>query len=456
MRRKSEAGQALFMAASSLVVLIGVLGLGIDMGMLRYDKRIQQTAADAAAVAGANNLAYEGTGAPMVCAGENASTANGFTDTSGGGGCANGSASACTASGATVGTVCVQVNNPPASGPHISGTANAADYVEVLVAKVQPTYFMRIFGVTSEVVTARAVATDYSGASTITPCMITVGDPAKEIGMDQYGNTTINATTCGIEDDGNFDPKGNALTINTCSFGVSGTDTGNNAGNVYCNGAGLTPGYGMPTVQDPLANQLTAPTVGTPTMWNQSNPVPGTYSGIKFTANTTLQPGVYIVTGGSPLDCGSKQTITGTGVMFYFTNSSTLNCQGGDTLNLTAMTAAQAQTAGYPKDAGILMYEDPNDTNTGIPTGGGKAPCPPPGSGTDTGPQLSGNDGSNLDGVLYFPADQLYLTGTSGTTTLGPMISDTVCTGGNSTFNLQGASALPAPLPTLANAILVE
>src|SRR5690348_18475149 len=98
MRRK-EAGQALFMAAASLVVLIGMLGLGIDVGMLRYDKRIQQTAADAAAVAGANNLAWEGSGA-VICAGENASAANGFTDTSGGGGCANGDVSTCTASGA--------------------------------------------------------------------------------------------------------------------------------------------------------------------------------------------------------------------------------------------------------------------------------------------------------------------------------------------------------------------
>ena len=458
MRRNKEAGQVLFMAAASLVVLIGVLGLGIDMGMLRYDKRIQQTAADAAAVAGANNLAWEGSGSPVTCAGENASAANNFTDSSGGGGCANGDVSACTASTAAVGTVCVQVNNPPLSGPH-AGTTGAANYVEALVSVVQPTYFMRIFGVTKQTVNTRAVATDVSGGSNAINCMYTLGSPSKEIGVDPYGHTTINATNCGIVDNGNFDPKGNALTINACSFQVSGVDTGNNAGNVYCNNQGLTPSYGSPTVQDPFANQLTAPTVGTPQVWpGTTTGVPGTYSGIKIGSNqtVTLQPGVYIITGGNPLDCGSAtSTLNGTGVMFYFTNGSTLNCQAGATLNLTAMDTSQAQAAGYPKDVGILMYQDPNDTNTGIPTGGGNT-CPPPGSGSDTGPQLSGNDGSALNGVLYFPDDQLYLTGTSGTTTLGPTVTDTLCTGGNSTFNVQGTTGLPFTLPTLSNAILVE
>lgn len=454
MRRKQEAGQVLFVTAASLVVLIGLLGLGIDVGMLRYDKRIQQTAADAAAVAGANNLAWEGS-ATVVCAGENASTANQFTDTSGGGGCANGALSSCTDSSAAVGTVCVQISDPasgPTTGPHAGNT----NYVEAYVSKVQPTYFMRIFGVTKEVVTARAVATDVSGGSNAINCMYTLGPPANEIGVDPYGNTTINATSCGIVDNGNFDPKGKALQINACSFQVSGTDTGNNAGNVDCNGQGLAPSYGSPTVQDPFANQLTAPTVGTPKTWSNSNPVPGTYSGISIgsNANVTLQSGVYIVTGGNPLDCGSNSTLNGTaGVMFYFTNGSTLNCQGGDTLNLTAMDDSQASAAGYPKDVGILMYQDPNDTNTGIPTKGSKAPCPPSGN---SGPQLSGNDGSALNGVLYFPGDQLYLTGTSGTTTIGPTVTYTICTGGNSTFNVQGTTGLPFTLPTLTNAILVE
>ncbi len=455
MRRNKEAGQALFMAAASLVVLIGMLGLGIDVGMLRYDKRIQQTAADAAAVAGANNLAWEGSGT-VVCAGQNASVADGFADTSGGGGCANGDVSACAASTATVGTVCVQVNNPPLSGPH-AGVTGAANYVEAYVSVVQPTYFMRIFGVTKRSVTARAVATDVSGGTNAINCMYTLGGPSNEIGVTPFGHTTLDASNCGIVDNGNLKDQDPALTIKTCSFQVSGANTGNvtDGSNILCNGQALLPSYGSPTVQDPFANQLTAPAVGTPKTWSNATPVPGTYSGISIgsKANVILQPGVYVVTGGNPLNCGSNSTLSGTGVMFYFTGGSTLNCQGGPTLNLTAMDASQAQAAGYPKDAGILMYQDPNDTNTGIPTKGAKAPCPPSGN---SGPQLSGNDGSTLNGVLYFPTAQLYLNGTSGTTTLGPLVTYTACMGGNSTFNVQGATGLPVTLPTLSNAVLVE
>ena len=138
MKRKNEAGQALVFAAVGLAVLMGFAGLGIDMGMLRYQKRLQQTAADAGALAGANNLAFPASGG-VTAGAKNASAGNGFTD--------------------GTNNVTVTVNNPPASGPH-TGNAN---YVEVLVTAVQPTYFMKVLGINSQTVTARAVATNVSG-----------------------------------------------------------------------------------------------------------------------------------------------------------------------------------------------------------------------------------------------------------------------------------------------------
>jgi len=44
----------LIFTAAALVVLMGFAGLAIDMGVMRHDKRLQQTAADAAAIAGAS------------------------------------------------------------------------------------------------------------------------------------------------------------------------------------------------------------------------------------------------------------------------------------------------------------------------------------------------------------------------------------------------------------------
>ena len=46
MKRNRQAGQALVFVTFGLVALIGVVGLSIDMGYLRYTKRRLQTAAD--------------------------------------------------------------------------------------------------------------------------------------------------------------------------------------------------------------------------------------------------------------------------------------------------------------------------------------------------------------------------------------------------------------------------
>lgn len=465
MSRNTEAGQAIILVAAALVVLLGFIGFAIDMGMLRYEKRLQQTAADAAAIAGADDLAHECLGttpcANTTPAAQAASAANYFTDNGGG------LVSNC-GSSAAVGTVCVQVNNPPsywAADPH-SGDAK---YVEVVVAAVHTTYFEKIVGINQETVIARAEATYNSGGGgSGSSCWWSLGVPAKEIGVDPYGNPTINAN-CGIYDNGNYDPKGKALQINTCSFQVSGTDTGNNSGGVDCNGQPQPPTYGFPTVADPLAGKISPPPVGTPQTFNPANAIPGTYSGINIGANQVVnfQPGIYVVTG-SDFACGANATITGNGVMFYFTNGATINCQGGMSANLTAPSGLSGSLAMYN---GVLMYQDPCDTNTGLKAGGtsscspanpneGVGNCPPPGSGSNTGPELSGNDGSSFNGVLYFPADQLYLTGHSGTVSVDTLISDSSCIGGDATFDLVGSAGAgggSGPLNSaLSNAVLVE
>lgn len=500
MRRNREKGQALYLTAASLVVLIGFLGLGIDMGMLRYERRIQQTAADAAAIAGANNLAWEGSGTPVNCAAANAAanpdsagSVRGFSDNTGTWSTCGTSFAASSSCPGGIGCVTLTVNNPPLSGPHVCGTdTNCNSYVEAIVSVVQPTYFMRIFDVLggshdSATVAARAVATDYTGASPTSNCLYTLGTPAKKIGVDPYGHATINATTCGIVDNGNFNPTGNALTINSCSFNVSGANTGNNGGNVYCNGTSTSPSYGMPTQPDPLA-KLAPPSPTSPaTAWTGTPPTSCTtfpcaiYNGITvgtggFPSTVNFAPGVYVVTG-NDFSCAAGSTITGNGVMFYFTNGATINCQGSVNMSLGAAcgTSGCACPTGisgscYCPDSicpsqydGILMYQDPNDTNTGL---GGNNICPPPGSGNNTGPQLGGNDGSVYGGVLYFPGDQLYLTGNTSTTvnctagstciTVSASVTDTLCTGGNATFNVTGITGSSNPFPTLSNAILVE
>ncbi|MGB8442269.1 MAG: pilus assembly protein TadG-related protein, partial [Candidatus Acidiferrales bacterium] len=422
MTRKSESGQALVFTALALVVLLGFAGLAIDMGTLRYQKRLQQSAADAAAIAGASNLASSSGG---VSAGAVAASAtNGFSAGSAGSGCPP------PAPATTVGSVAVAVNNPPCSGPH-NGDGK---YVEVYVSEVQPTYFMSIFGVNSETITARAVATNLSGGNG-GGCLYTLGPPSSSIeGVNINGNATLNGPSCGIVDNGNFNTKGNSLTVTAGTFGVSGDwDKSGPGGTVTCGPTQPTcPATDVPAATDPMLNRTTAltppcsPCTGGGT-WAAGDG-PGTYSSISIgPATVTFSPGVYVIDGSGGFSIGANATVSGTGVMFYFTNGATLNMAGTPTVNLTAPSSGQY--------AGILFYQDPNDT---------------------VGPVITGNASSTYDGVLYFPTANVTFQGNSSIGDVAIVIADALTLSGHPTVNLQGIAGLPSGVSVITNAVLVE
>ena len=55
---RDERGQTIILVALSLPLMLGFVGIATDVGALFKDKRTMQTAADAAAIAGALNLNY--------------------------------------------------------------------------------------------------------------------------------------------------------------------------------------------------------------------------------------------------------------------------------------------------------------------------------------------------------------------------------------------------------------
>jgi Flp pilus assembly protein TadG len=133
--RNWEAGQSMVLVAVSLIVLIGMLGLAIDVGYLHYVRRELQTAADAAALAGAMDVYYN----TVQTAGLAAASENGFAGT-------------CNASPTSV---CIY--NPPIDGPYASSTYPT--YVEAVVKqKNVRTFFSSIFGVSSVTLSASSVA----------------------------------------------------------------------------------------------------------------------------------------------------------------------------------------------------------------------------------------------------------------------------------------------------------
>jgi len=465
MKRNNQSGQVLIGTAVAMVVLAGFAGLAIDMGTLRYQKRLQQTAADSGAIAGAQNLEF---GSGVTVGAQNASAQNGYTDNGGG------VVSACTAAGAAVGTICVQVNNPPLTGPHSTANdANASKYVEVLVAEVQPTYFMKLFGINGQPITARAVATNIYGG-TATNCLYTLGPPTNAItGIDATGNAKILAPKCGIGDNGNLDTTGNSYTIKANTISVAGQCLGSHCGSpdtqctYYANNTcpqqslnnasgtsdpftGITPPSqpaASPSCPDAACNYVSPAN-------NSATPAtiqPGTYSSITIGKNSvvTMAPGIYYINGTTAPNAGlnfngggtlSGGSPGGDGVMIYFTNGSSINkaVGGGNNadLNLYPLDATQsAFYAGNDSYTGLLFYQDPADTTVAY---------------------FGGDNNSTYNGTIYMPTATITVYGNGTETFDGTVVAYSLATTGNPTVILNESSpGVPVPA-RLAQPVLVE
>jgi Flp pilus assembly protein TadG len=412
MKRKNQSGQALATMALAMVVLAGFAGLAMDMGTLRYQKRLQQTAADAAAIAGASNLTYSG----WQAGAQNAAIQNGFTDVSGN------DLSGC-ATGAAVGQVCVQINNGPQdvtlNGVTILGGPHNANplYVEALVTVVQPTYFMKLFGVNSETITARAVATATGGgAAGGGGCIYTLGTPSRQLnfnnaGLGSTGTNFIQAPSCAIVDNGNLVANGN-VSVKASSIGVGGSVNLPNNSNPDCSqaqpaGVCPTPVTGMPYSGDPLAGKYPIPTASGPgtssTTGGVTTYTPGSYNNITLnsTSNNVFSPGVYFLTGTFKINGGSntcaggvanfsvvpftctEDTVNG-GVTFYLAPGSSLQINGGSNTKMYAPDSGTYE--------GLLFYQDPANTSQAT---------------------INGTDNSFFQGAVYMPTADVDFSGTA-------------------------------------------
>jgi hypothetical protein len=455
MKLNKQSGQVLIGTAVALVVLAGFAGLAIDMGTLRYERRLQQTAADAAAMTAASNLVYN---SGVALGARNAATQDGFTDTDSGAGCV----------GSVLGCISVAVNVGPSVGPHAGDTK----YVEAIVTAVQPTYFMNIFGVNKSVVSARAVATNITGSSK-NSCLVTLGGPNAAIeGVNVTGNAKIAAPNCGIADNGNFDTTGNAYSVVADSFAVSGQCLGNDckSPNTTCTQTATgCPTFGTAAAPDPLANGPTP--ITTPPLqpvsstcggvvacdWSAPNGAttiqPGTYHSILIGKNSvvTMAPGIYYINGsvggsgaglnfqggasltsfgylGGANPCGSDPASQIPGVMIFFTNTSSITkAVGGGGVNVPNINLCPMNTTQNSTYAGILLYQDPADTAQAY---------------------MSGNNTSTFNGIVYMPTAQLTFYGDASFTASGQVIVDKISITGNPTVNL---GFFPGGSPATAN-----
>jgi len=154
---------------------------------------------------------------------------------------------------------------------------------------------------------------------------------------------------------------------------------------------------------------------------NDTTLSPGTYCGGIHAyggAAVTLQPGVYVMSGG-PLWTDGGATVNGQNVMVAFTgDQSTLNVWGNSVVNLTSPT-----TGAYKN---MQFFQDANDSSSR-------------GLWADVGGGANSTARLNFDGVAYFPTQNFWVYGSSIVNANSPtvaIVADKIWTQGNATFNI--------------------
>jgi len=436
---KEDHGQTtIMMALIAGVALGGMLALVVDVGVLYRQKRIVQSAADAAALAAAEG---ESNGADILGTAKTAVTQNGLTIGTGAG-------------QATVTAI-----------DTLSGTGNTA-YVQVTVNAHTPTIFIGMLnsGMRTMDVVADAQASYLKGTNSA--CMTGLSPTGAVVpnasGVQVNGSTSMIWNTKVMSD---IATQGNSKIVSpNCGVQACGptstyyaAGSGKTGAGIYAWGSGsitasstASPSYGtdnsgskigpVPTMKscsgDPLASSMPATPSSTgactdPTWMKNGTGGGGTYSISPGTycnfntanvANLTLQPGIYVMKTTFSTNSGTK--ISGTGVTIFLANGVIANSGNytyvsggatpygvgnGTTLNISAPTSGNY--------AGIAIWDGNASANT-----------------PDTF-TFGGGASSTFSGAIYAPNTNVVLGNGSGTSTLSSnIIANTIMVLGGSTL----------------------
>jgi hypothetical protein len=424
-----DRGQVLAIFAISLTALLMAAALAFDVGMVLLERRAQQNAADAAAIAGARYLGTDVTKARSAAVA--AAAANGFVD--------------------GVDSQHVVVNYPPTEGPFQGRTR----HIEVEISSTRPSLFAAIAGIASWQPAARAVSTNgdlTDGLFSILALDPSICDAVLVSGSGNllvYGHIQVNSVCT----DGALRRQGGgsiAVDVNGGSCNVVGDiRDGGGPGVFDCilnEGAAEVPdplaGVPVPsvpaypdamvqvlgsraipdgcpgsttpsTVEEPRQCQFTSSYAGT--VWRV---YPGLYpGGLKLQGGTFyFEPGIYYIAGG-----GLEITGTGTttysvdpggstpagGILFYST-SGDLSAVGPITLNgSSAQIQLMPLDIGLQYDGLIIWQDRAIDIN-----------------GDDV--TINGGDSDmSVRGTIYVAGGDTKVNGGSGTLTLDQVIGNT-------------------------------
>lgn len=196
-----------------------------------------------------------------------------------------------------------------------------------------------------------------------------------------------------------------------CLFAAGGINADTAATDLTCG----TPRANIAPLRDPFAGR-TMPTPDTTGLTippaDPSTGVttlsPGTYkNGLTVQGATTLQPGNYIIDGGT-LKLNANADLTALGVTFFMMNGASVSINGNADFNITPSTSGDW--------AGFAFVGDPSNTSAAT---------------------INGTSNSNLTGIVYLPSSTSLSYSGDGSTSSGEcirLVAQTVTLTGSSKF----------------------
>lgn len=400
--RKGERGSVLTVTALLMVPLLGSVGVVVDGSRIYAEYRKAQNAADAAAWAGAHDLALGRGATQAVATATYYATQNGFT----------------TGSGKTV-----TVNSPPATGS-FAGNAN---YIQVRITNNFPTFIAKALTRSQFTVQTSATAGITSGGAGGGAIYVLNPSVCRSLTLNGSGNWILQ--------------NGSSVQVNSSCASDAGRKVG--SGNMTLTGGGfinvvggwsqvgsgtVSPAAqsGRLPIQDPLASLPEPAIVGTIQNGTAASPTakkitgstnvtlnPGIYYGginISGSGNITLNPGTYILAGGG-LDVTGSGNFTGNNVFIYNTNDpmqptgagayGTIRFAGSGNINLT-----QSNSGTY---AGMSFFQ----------------------ARANTQPATFSGSGNLLAGTMYFKNAAMTFNGSGNVSSNFQLIVDTLTMNGS-------------------------
>lgn len=371
--RADRGGVTAVLFALTLPILVGFLGIGIEVAFWFMLDRDVQSIADMSAVGGAYEKREGGSAIGIATTATAEATRNGYA----------------------AGNYTIDVNTPPNTGS-FSGNTDAVEVI--LTRKVDSLFAGAVLGQGKVITISASAVAEVKGGGTACVLSLDTSGP----GVTVSGNGDVVFDGCQVAANSS---DSDALTVS--GVGDLITDCYSVAGGVQDAG-GLTtdPGCygvtGMPPMADPYAG-MTAPNDACDSGGYTHNTtttvaIGGTYADPYVICGTlwvkqgevALDPGIYVIDGGD-LKVNSTGTLSGTGVTIILKNGAQINKINGGTVQLSAPVSSAAG-----QYVGILFFQDPATS--------------PECTGNSCN-HINGNSTSTLEGVIYMPNQEVYLNG---------------------------------------------